>query len=157
MFFMLGTWPGRKDLGIIDGYNVYMVYTSIVVFFIPVFKFGKQYYAEKGGRTYQIDDETGKQIERGENVPLKFTGTAYTGAAAGAAYGSTYAGQNYADRNYAGQCNAGNSENNNTGAFYGAGDDTGRSAVKICMRCKYRTDNQEFTHCPMCGNKLVRE
>lgn len=70
MFFMIGMWPGRKDLGIVDGYNVYMVYDALVIFFIPVWKFDRQYYAEKNGRTYSIDEETGKKIEHGEAVNM---------------------------------------------------------------------------------------
>jgi len=70
MFFMIGMWPGRKELGQHSGYNVYMVYNALVVFFIPVWKFDKQYFAEKDGRTYTLDEETGKKIERGEDVNL---------------------------------------------------------------------------------------
>lgn len=73
MFFMIGTWPGRKNLGVIDGYTVYMVYEALMIFFIPVFKFGKRYFAEKNSSTYEIDQETGQAIERGEPVSLHFT------------------------------------------------------------------------------------
>ena len=138
MFFMLGTWPGKKDLGLINGYHIYMVYESLIFFFIPVFKFGKRYLAEKNGSVYELDPETGKAIERGEEVSLNITGDpVYTdpNASIAARAGLTAAGTDGA-----------------TGTP-GIGTTTG----KICMRCGFKTDNETYTHCPMCGNKLVHE
>ena len=117
MFFLIGTWPGKKELGVIDGYTVYMVYESLMLFFIPIFKFGKRYFAEKGSSVYEIDKETGQLIERGEEVSLDFTGAS--------------------------------SED--------AGVAGGMAVGKICMRCGFKTDNREYTHCPMCGNLLVHD
>ena len=135
MFFMLGTWPGKKDLGLINGYHIYMVYESLIFFFIPIFKFGKRYIAEKNGSIYELDSETGKAIERGEEVNLNITGDpVYTDPNASIAAGAGLAA--------AGTDGA-------TGAEATAG--------KICMRCGFKTHNETYTHCPMCGNKLVHE
>lgn len=117
MFFLIGTWPGKKELGVIDGFTVYMVYESLMLFFIPIFKFGKRYFAEKGSSVYEIDKETGQSIERGEEVSLDFTRAS--------------------------------SED--------AGVAGGMAVGKICMRCGFKTDNREYTHCPMCGNLLVHD
>lgn len=144
MFFMLGTWPGKKDLGLINGYHIYMVYESLIFFFIPVFKFGKRYLAEKNGSIYELDPETGKAIERGEEVNLNITGDpVYTdpNASIAARAGLTAAGTPGA---------AGTD-----GAFGTSG--TEAATGKICMRCGFKTDNETYTHCPMCGNKLVHE
>lgn len=164
MFFMIGTWPGKKDLGNFEGYNVYMTFTSIVIFFIPLFKLGKQYFAVKNCRTFQIDPAVGRQLERGEDVPLQFTGEVKSewnpsnsewarnynnpatddSAPANAAATGTFAAAT-------GFFAAANSGTSTTNSF------SNDNRMKICMRCKYRTANEEFTHCPMCGNKLVHE
>ena len=133
---MIGVWPGKKDLGTIDGYNVYMTYNSIIFFFIPIFKFGKEYYAEKSGSTYRIDPEIGKRIEHGAEVSLTFT-TADRVATPGS-FGTGF--------------DSSASHYNNP-----ANEDGPRGTGKICMRCGYRTSDPEFTHCPKCGNLLVRE
>lgn len=126
---MIGTWPGRKDLGIIDGYNVFMVYESLIIFFIPVFKFGKRYYAQKNSSTFEIDQETGKAIERGETVSLHFNDTSRVAE-------------------YTERANAGNSDTEQADESISG---------KICMRCGFKTFNETYSHCPMCGNKLVHE
>ena len=132
---MLGTWPGKKDLGLINGYHIYMVYESLIFFFIPIFKFGKRYLAEKNGSIYELDPETGKAIERGEEVNLNITGDPV-----------------YTDLNASIAARAGLTAAGTDGA-------TGTEATtgKICMRCGFTTDNETYTHCPMCGNKLVHE
>ena len=138
MFFMLGTWPGKKDLGLINGYHIYMVYESLIFFFIPIFKFGKRYIAEKNGSVYELDSETGKAIERGEEVSLNITGEPV-----------------YTDPNASIAARAGLTAAGTDGISGDQGTET--TAGKICMRCGFKTDNETYTHCPMCGNKLVHE
>ena len=70
MFFMFGTWPGEKELGEHQGYRVFMTYQSVIIFFIPILKFGKSYFAEKNGITYELSEDVGRRIEQGENVNL---------------------------------------------------------------------------------------
>lgn len=72
MFFMIGTWPGSKNLGFHNGYEITVTYNSLVIFFIPVFKFSKRYVAERCGRVYELDPEIGKAIERGEEPEFSF-------------------------------------------------------------------------------------
>lgn len=50
-----------------------MTYTCFSFFFIPLFKWGKQYYAVSNCcyTIYAIDAELGKAIEHGESVTLR--------------------------------------------------------------------------------------
>ena len=138
---MIGTWPGKKVLGVIDGYTVYMVYESLMLFFIPIFKFGKRYFAEKGSSVYEIDKETGQSIERGEEVSLDFTGASTISRNA-----------NYYNPAYGGFTGSAERMSGGSGGVAG-----GMAVGKICMRCGFKTDNREYTHCPMCGNLLVHD
>ena len=61
--------------------SVYVVYSVLTLFFIPVFKFSKRYYATMSccGASCDISKETGSAIEKGKisEVPpeeLRFTG-----------------------------------------------------------------------------------
>ena len=135
---MIGTWPGRKELGVIDGYNITMTYISFVIFFIPIIKFDKQYFAEKNGLVYDLDQETGEKIVRGEAVDL-------SGLHLRKAHNQRSAGYAYTN------------PETDYGAAGAANADGAQSTGKICMRCKYTTNDLSFTHCPMCGNKLVSQ
>ena len=168
MFFMLGTWPGRKELGVIDGYKVYMIYESLLIFFIPVFKFGRRYFAERDGLIFEIDPETGKAIERGGEVRLHFTEEDAVGRnAAGEWSPGARAAWAYDNSAAAGACGtAGSAASEAFGdpdaEMLSAGPDNrdggaGAKPAKVCMRCGYRTDIPEYSHCPMCGNLLVPE
>lgn len=79
MFFMMGISQGQKQLDfdqlIVCGHcgkyghlNVYMVYTYLSLFFIPVFKWGRRYYVQAGccGTSVELDAETGRKIASGE-------------------------------------------------------------------------------------------
>jgi len=92
MFFMMGIMPGRRELehdqlivcsrcGRYGRYMVYVTYNVLSLFFIPVFKWGRQYYAQARccGATYRIDPEVGRQIERGEKVELRQEDLEYMG------------------------------------------------------------------------------
>lgn len=84
MFFIMGINTGRKDLsfnqtmicsicGRYGSYSVYMTYTVLSLFFIPVFKWGRKYYVKTSccHRTYQLDPEIGRRIARGESVEIR--------------------------------------------------------------------------------------
>ena len=84
MFFMIGVTPGRKDLhydqqmmicdncGAYGRYQVYMTYMCLYLFFIPVFKWNKQYYVRTTccNTVYALDPEVGKAIARGEGIEI---------------------------------------------------------------------------------------
>ena len=85
MFFMMGITPRRKDYeyrgsviicdrcGAYGRYQVYMTCMCLSLFFIPVFKWKKQYFAESTccSTTYELDPEIGRRIARGENVEIR--------------------------------------------------------------------------------------
>jgi len=79
MFFIMGITEGRNDLdsdqvmtcpfcGRYARYHFFVTYTVLTLFFIPVFKWNKRYFAETSccGSVFELDSETGRQIERGE-------------------------------------------------------------------------------------------
>lgn len=83
MFFIMGISQGQKKLDfdqlIVCGHcgkyghlNVYMVYSYLSLFFIPIFKWGRRYYVQAGccGQTVELDPETGKKIASGELTHL---------------------------------------------------------------------------------------
>lgn len=79
MFFIMGISQGQKKLSfdqmIVCGncgkyghLQVYMVYSCLSLFFIPVFKWGRRYYVRTTCCDFsvQIDEELGRKIRRGE-------------------------------------------------------------------------------------------
>lgn len=83
MFFIMGINNGEKKLDFIQNficdkcgkyssYEVYMTYMTLSLFFIPIFKWGKHYYAKKSccGAVYEISKEVGRSIEKGENIEI---------------------------------------------------------------------------------------
>ncbi len=83
MFFIMGVSQGRKKLNfdqlIVCGncgkyghLEVYLVYSYLSLFFIPIFKWGRNYYVHAAccDTVVPIDKELGRQIERGEVTSL---------------------------------------------------------------------------------------
>ncbi len=83
MFFMMGVTPGTKkfeqlvqiicpNCGNAGKAVVYMTYMCLSLFFIPVFKWNKQYYVEMQccGSVYTLNEEKGKAVARGEDVVI---------------------------------------------------------------------------------------
>lgn len=83
MFFIIGISDKRKDLefaqsilcrrcGKYGRYDVFMTYTVLLLFFIPCFKWNRQYYVQSGccGAMYKLDPQVGRRIERGERVEI---------------------------------------------------------------------------------------
>ena len=84
MFFMMGISPGRKDFdwnqmmicdqcGSYGRYQVFMTYMCLSLFFIPCFKWNKQYYVQSTccNTIYALDPDIGRQIARGEDVEIR--------------------------------------------------------------------------------------
>lgn len=84
MFFMIGVTTRRKELkfdqmiacllcGRFGRYQVYMTYSVLFLFFIPCFRWNRRYYVTTSccNRTYRLSAETGKKIERGEDVVIQ--------------------------------------------------------------------------------------
>ena len=83
MFFILGINSGQKKLasgqmvickvcGGYGRYQVFMSYTSLSLFFIPVLKWGRRYYVTMSccGTVYDLNPEVGRRMARGENVEI---------------------------------------------------------------------------------------
>jgi len=81
--FVFGVTNGRRDLdhaqsmlctqcGSYGSYRVFVTFMELVLFFIPCFRWNKQYYVQTSccGRIYQLDQEKGRRIERGEAVTI---------------------------------------------------------------------------------------
>ncbi|MDE7186328.1 MAG: zinc ribbon domain-containing protein [Lachnospiraceae bacterium] len=83
MFFMMGITQGRKDFeynqtvicdrcGTYGRYQVFMTYMCLSLFFIPCFKWNKQYYVQSAccNTIYSLDPEIGRQIARGADIEI---------------------------------------------------------------------------------------
>ncbi|MCI8518243.1 MAG: zinc ribbon domain-containing protein [Hungatella sp.] len=83
MFFICGVNQGQKELShsqlVICGscggygrYQVFMTYMSLSLFFIPILKWGRQYYVKMSccGTLYRLDPDIGWRIGRGEQVEI---------------------------------------------------------------------------------------
>ena len=83
MFFMMGISNGRKDIeynpnsihvckkcGSYCRYNIFCTYMVLSLFFIPVFKWSKEYYAECSGcgTVFSLNKNIGKRIEQKDDV-----------------------------------------------------------------------------------------
>ena len=84
MIFIGGISMGRKDFdfrqtmickkcGRYSSISVFMMYSYISFFFIPLFKWGRKYYAVSNccQAVYALDAELGKAIEHGESVNIR--------------------------------------------------------------------------------------
>ena len=83
MFFMMGITQGRKDFeynqtvicdrcGTYGRYQVFMTYMCLSLFFIPCFKWNRQYYVQNTccNTIYSLDPEIGRQIARGADTEI---------------------------------------------------------------------------------------
>lgn len=83
MFFIMGITDGQKQFdfvqtiicrncGAYGRYEVFMTYTVLTIFFIPVFRWNRHYFVRSTccNSLYQLDAEVGKRIARGENVEI---------------------------------------------------------------------------------------
>ena len=62
-----------EECGQYGRYLVYMTYSVLSLFFIPIFKWNKQYYVKMSccDTLYQLKKEAGIQIERGQQVHIQ--------------------------------------------------------------------------------------
>ncbi len=83
MFFIFGINSGQKELssdqlvicnicGGYGRYQVYMTYTSLSLFFIPVLKWGRSYYVKMSccNSIYQLNGDVGKRMAAGEKPEI---------------------------------------------------------------------------------------
>ncbi len=83
MFFIFGINSGQKELssdqlvicnicGGYGRYQVFMTYTSLSLFFIPVLKWGRSYYVKMSccGSIYQLNADVGKHMAAGEKAEI---------------------------------------------------------------------------------------
>ena len=136
MFFMIGVTEGQKNLdyrqpaecgacGRYGAYEVFMTFTQLLLFFIPVFKWNRQYFVKMSccDTVYTLDPAVGAAIERGEQVtirPADLVRIQWTG-------------------------NAGNS-------YSSTAESEGRVHHR-CVICGYETD-EDFDFCPKCGQRF---
>ena len=85
MFFIGGITQGTKELvynaaamicgrcGRYGRYQVFMTYMCLSFFFIPILKWNRKYYVKTSccGTVYQLNEEIGKRIAAGEDVPIR--------------------------------------------------------------------------------------
>ena len=84
MFLMIGVTDGQKALpyhqtggrprcGQFTAYEEWMTYTQLLLFFIPCFKWHRQYFVRMRccGAVYALDPEVGRRIARGEDVTIR--------------------------------------------------------------------------------------
>ena len=83
MFFIMGISQGNKELdfsqtiiceacGRYGRYEVFMSYTYLSLFFIPLFKWDKHYYVRSSccKTLYELDPEKGRAIAEGRKVTI---------------------------------------------------------------------------------------
>ena len=159
MFFMIGITDGQKDLnyrqpvtcgacGKYGAYEVFMTYTQLLLFFIPVFKWNRQYFVRMSccGTVYTLDPEVGAAIARGENTeirPADLVRVQGTGNA-GTSYRGGYQSGNGSDYGSAAD------------APQGSSDVSAMQPERIhhrCVICGYETD-EDFAYCPKCGQRF---
>lgn len=189
MFFMVGVYPGQKIFDFTQTeickschkygrYEVYMTYMQLLLFFIPCFRWRKEYFVRMTccGTIYRLDPEVGKRIARGEDVTIResdltydrdqnFDPDAFARGRYGGGYNAGY--DSYDDYGY--ETDFGRSSRNpdgsygnrnsgrNTGFGSNAGKNNGSNAAqdgprvtKHCVYCGYETD-EDFKYCPKCG------
>lgn len=189
MVFMMGVYPGQKIFDFTQTeickschkygrYEVYMTYMQLLLFFIPCFRWRKEYYVRMTccGTIYRLDPEVGARIARGEDVTIRdsdltwaedqnydpngFESRFHGGYHAG--YDDFYQDYDY-ETDFGRDSHAGGRHLNGsrTGSTSGSGSRTGKSTgadpaqdgprvSKHCAYCGYETD-EDFKYCPKCG------
>ncbi len=179
MFFIMGMSQGQKELefsqtmvcdicGKYGRYEVFMTYMYLSFFFIPLFKWNRQYFVRTSccQSVYELDPEKGRAIEAGERVTIRSSDLIlqYRGdaAAQGGAYGS---GDSWGSGNGSGSRDAWGSGNGSGAASSAKGSEVAAKVQegpfipiedksrKICPACGYSAD-PDFEYCPKCGKKL---
>ena len=84
MLFIMGITGGRKDFdfqqfmicsvcGRYGRYQVFMTYTVLSLFFLPVLKWNRHYYVQTSccGAVYELEPEIGKMIAAGKEIEIQ--------------------------------------------------------------------------------------
>jgi ribosomal protein L37E len=84
MFFIMGISQGKKKLdysktvicnqcGSYGRYEVFMLYSYLSLFFIPLFKWNRRYYVQMSccNTVYELDPETGRSLFAGKQVDIR--------------------------------------------------------------------------------------
>lgn len=85
MLFIAGVTQGTKEIlyqaaafvcgrcGRYGRYQVYMTYMCLSLFFIPILKWNKKYYARKTccQTVYELAPEVGRRLEKGEAIEIR--------------------------------------------------------------------------------------
>ena len=158
MFFIMGVTQGSKEFdftqnivcpkcGRSGNYVVYMTYMVLTLFFIPCFKWKKQYFVRTTccDTVYSLDPEVGKCIARGDAVTIQpqdlyEISAGYAGNPMGS-WGNTSDGAANAWTNPGSAEDAVNPWTNTA------------EGVKVCPNCGYKAA-PDFDYCPKCGTKL---
>ena len=144
MFFIMGVTQGSKEFdftqnivcpkcGRSGNYVVYMTYMVLTLFFIPCFKWKKQYFVRTTccDTVYSLDPEVGKCIARGDAITIQPQDLREISAGD-------------AENAWTNQGRADESVNPWTNTAEG---------VKVCPNCGYEAA-PDFDYCPKCGTKL---
>ena len=148
MFFIMGISQGRKELpfsqllvctrcGQYGNVKIFMTYTYLSLFFIPVFRWNRRYFAQMSccGNTVELSKELGSAIRKGTVTSLPSD----VFSSSGDFHGSGYRASQY------------DNSNPDDPAGSSGGNPTGRR--KTCKYCGYST-TEEFGFCPKCGKPL---
>ncbi len=157
MFLMIGITNGQKDLdydqtvicsacGRYGHYQVFMTFTQLLLFFIPVFRWNRQYFVRMSccDTLYSLDPEVGARIARGEDVTIQ-PGDLYP--VNGISGNPSPNGYSSPAENVYGT----NVPVNQTGVI-----DVPKAPAKMhkrCVICGYETE-EPFEYCPMCGQRF---
>ena len=157
MFFMMGITNGQKDLehsqteicdncGRYGRYQVFMTFSQLLLFFIPVFKWNRQYFVRMSccSALYTLNPEVGARIARGENVTIQKDDLMRVSQSAPEMYGA-----------YGASGTGGSFYDQAKGAWdkEGGGGTTPAKIRHRCVICGYETD-EDFSFCPKCGQRF---
>lgn len=84
MFFIMGVTSRKEKLNFLQNiickncgkygrYEIFISYSLLTIFFIPIFKFAKKYYVKSSccNTVYQISKELGNKIYKGEITQIE--------------------------------------------------------------------------------------
>ena len=151
MFLMIGVSEGSKEFDYVQNvicpgcgrygrYIVFMTYTVLSLFFIPCFKWNKQYFVRMSccGKVYRLDPEVGKKIAKGEAVEIMASDLEEV----------DMGWQNTSGWNQGGGWSDGSWQDDSISRRA-----NWNGAKKTCSNCGYQAD-ADFDYCPKCGTRL---
>lgn len=140
MFFIFGINSEQKEIGsfgpVICGlcgsygrYQVTVTYLCLSLFFIPVLKWGRRYYAESTccHSLYELSPQAGRRLRRGEQTEIHPEDLTLIRRGNGG-YGRDRKEQT---------------------------EQTDRESFRYCPSCGYEAE-EDFMFCPRCGSRLKK-